>query len=514
MLDLTAPRTVRHRGANEVGSGKPGMSVEQRFPFVYAALIFVLVLGGWGIHALVAGHAAAPTAAAARSGAGQRDSGPLSNTAAPLGQAAAPPAQATEPTPTATRSGTAAPAQATAPTPAPASSAAPAPSAAAPARSAGPASSAGQGLAGCTQPGQPTVTGATNPTVRATIGTPSGDMAPAIQGAINRASAAGGGIVALGPGSYRLGSRLTMATGVELAGSGEDGTTLQIETPDTGVITTGGASDTTIADLTVDQNGQHLSSASGGGNPAYYEVMIDGGTNNIVERVRLVNPVNYMLDEDDDASAFCVRDSAMLVNGAESKYRDNAYAHLDGIHIDGGSNGDILGNYVDERENGATDGDDALVAQSYTANQSHVAFVGNVARGGNNGDCLQFALGPDSIADDTVSGNELWGCPFGVRTGGYAPGGSITGTTVAGNNIHNLVAGQGDSGSFPGGGEAIELGGFLTSGQSAGSDSVTGNFVCSAGSVVPESGVSIAGTVHYAGCGDAATTSSGSPRMP
>ena len=127
-----------------------------------------------------------------------------------------------------------------------------------------------------------------------------------------------------------------------------------------------------------------------------------------------------MMDEDDNARAFCVRGNTIIVNGAESKYSDNAYANLDGIHIDGGTDGDILGNYVDERENGATDGDDALVAQSYTANQSNVEFIGNVARGGNNGDCMQFALGPDSIANDAVSGNELWGCPFGVRTGGYA----------------------------------------------------------------------------------------------
>lgn len=355
------------------------------------------------------------------------------------------------------------------------------------------------------QPGQPTVTGAASTTVRATIGTPSGDMAPVIQAAIDRASAAGGGVVRLGPGTYRLSRRLTMASGVELAGAGADATTLQIEVADSGVITTGGASDTTIADLAADQNGENLNSASGGGNPGYYEVMIDGGANNLVQRVRLVNPVNYMMDEDGNATAFCVRDSTMLVNGAEAKYRDNAYANLDGIHIDGGSDGDIIGNYVDERENGATDGDDALVAQGYTAGQAHVEFIGNVARGGNNGDCLQFALGPDSIAGDTISGNELWGCPFGIRTGGYASGGSITGTTISGNNIHNLVAGHGASGAFPGGGDAIELGGFLSSGQSSSSNSVSGNYVCSAG-VVPEAGVSISGTISYGGCADAATT--------
>ena len=75
-----------------------------------------------------------------------------------------------------------------------------------------------------------------------------------------------------------------MASNVELEGSGADRTTLQTEVANTGVITTGGASNTTIADLTADQNGQNLNSSSGGGNPAYYEVMIDGGTNNIVQR--------------------------------------------------------------------------------------------------------------------------------------------------------------------------------------------------------------------------------------
>lgn len=488
------------------------MSVEQRFPFVYTALIFVLVLGGWGVHALVAQHAASP-ADARRSAAGDRSSGSgvLSNTVAPGSGATLAPTPAAAPTRAPEH--TPVPALAPAPTAVP-----PVPSSASATAATQPTESGaragGSGLPACAQPGQATVTGAANATVRATIGAPSGDMAPVIQGAINRASAAGGGIVQLGPGTYQLDSRLTMASGVELEGSGSNRTILQTETADTGVITTGGASNTTIADLTADQNGQHLNSSSGGGNPAYYEVMIDGGTNNIVQQVRLINPVDYMLDEDDNASAFCLRGNTVIVNGAESKYSDSAYSHLDGIHIDGGTDGDILGNYVDERENSATDGDDALVAQSYTANQSHVEFIGNVARGGNNGDCLQFALGPDSIADDTVSGNELWGCPFGVRTGGYAPGGSITNTAITGNNIHNLVAGDGTNGSFPSGGDAIELGGFLSSGQSSSSNSVSGNFVCGAGGVVPESGVSISGTVSYTGCADAATTSAAPPRMP
>jgi hypothetical protein len=365
----------------------------------------------------------------------------------------------------------------------------------------------GSTLAACMQPGQATVTGATVATVRATIGTPSGNMAPAIQSAINDASSAGGGIVRLGAGTYQLNSRLTMASDVELEGAGEGSTTLQAEATNTGVITTGGASNTTIANLTADQNGQNLNSTSGGGNPGYYEVMIDGGTNNIVQQVQLINPVNYMLDEENSASAFCMRGNTIVVNGSESKYSNNTYANLDGIHIDGGMNGDILNNYVDQRENGATDGDDALVAQSYTANQSYVEYIGNIARGGNNGDCMQFALGPDSISHDTVSGNDLWGCPFGVRTGGYASSGAITNTIIANNNIHNLVGGRGTNGSFPNGGDAIELGGFLSSGQSSNSNSVTNNFVCNAGNVVSESGASLAGTTSYTGCTDSATSS-------
>jgi hypothetical protein len=372
----------------------------------------------------------------------------------------------------------------------------------------------GSALGACTQPGQAAVTGATNATVRATMGAPSGDMAPAIQSAIDNASSAGGGIVRLGAGTYQLDSRLTMASGVELAGAGESATTLQMEAANTGVITTGGASNTTIADLTVDQNGQNLNSTSGGGNPGYYEVMIDGGANNIVQQVQLINPANYMLDEDNNASGFCMRGNTIIVNGAESKYSNNTYANLDGIHIDGGTNGDILNNYIDERENGATDGDDALVAQSYTANQSYVEFIDNVARGGNNGDCMQFALGPDSISGDTVSGNELWGCPFGIRTGGYATSGSITNTSITNNNIHNLVAGSGSNGSFPGGGNAIELGGFLSSGQSSSSNSVTNNFVCNAGNVISESGASLSGTTSYSGCTDAAATSGPPPHVP
>jgi hypothetical protein len=369
-------------------------------------------------------------------------------------------------------------------------------------------------LAACTQSGQTTVTGATKTTVYATIAAPSGNMEPTIQSAINSASASGGGIVKIGAGTYELDSRLTMASNVELEGAGKTTTILQAAETNMGIVTTNGASNTTLADFTADQNGQNLNSASGGGNPGYYEVDIDGGSNNIVEEVQLINPVNYMLDEENGSSAFCMRDNTIIVNGSESKYSNDTYANLDGIHIDGGTNGDVLDNYIDQRENGATDGDDALVAQGYESNESYVDYIGNIARGGNNGDCMQFAFGPGSISHVTVSDNELYGCTFGIRTGGYNPGGSVTNVTISNNNIHNIVPGAGKNGSFSSGGEAIELGGFLTTNQTASSNTVSNNYVCDAGSVVAESGTTITGTNNYTSCSDAATSTNPPPVMP
>jgi hypothetical protein len=373
----------------------------------------------------------------------------------------------------------------------------------------------GSTLPACTQSGQTMITGATNTTIRATINASAGsNMEPTIQNAINAASSAGGGIVKLGAGTYELEARLSMASNVELAGSGEDSTTLQAENANIGIVTTNGASNTTMGGFTADQNGQNLNSISGGGNPSDYEVDVNGGTNNIIEQVQLINPINYMLDEENNATAFCMRSNTVIVNGSESKYSDNTYANLDGIHIDGGNNGDILNNYIDERENGATDGDDALVAQSYLANQSYIEYMGNIARGGNNGDCLQFAVGPDSISHDTVAGNELYGCPFGIRTGGYNSGGTITSTIITDNNIHNLVPGSGKNGSFPDGGNAIDLGGFLASGQSSNGNTVTKSYICDAGNVVAETGVTASGTTIYTSCTDSATALIPPPLIP
>jgi hypothetical protein len=357
-------------------------------------------------------------------------------------------------------------------------------------------------LGACTASG---ATGAGSPSYTVDVGPPaSGNSEPEIAAAISKAAANGSGDVVLGAGTYDTDSALSLSSNVELSGAGEGATVIEAVEPNFSLVEVSGVSNVTLSGFTVNANAESLADVNDNQD---YLVNIPNSTNVIVQEVATENPSSYSIVPD-AATDFCIR------NDDVTSDLNTSYTNLDGIHVEGSTHGDVVDNYVDTREDNSTDGDDGLVAQGYLSNQSDVDFVGNVVRGGNGGNCMQFAVGPDSISNDLVEGNEFWGCPFGIRTGGYADSGSVTDVTITDNNVHNLVPGAGHNAAFPGGGNAVELGGFLESGQSASGNIVSDTYVCDAGSVVAESGTTISGTVAYTVCSDAPTTTAPPPVIP
>ncbi len=329
-------------------------------------------------------------------------------------------------------------------------------------------------------------TGAGTPSKVVTVGAPSGDMTSAIKSALN--SAGGGGKVVLRSGTYTISSTLTVPPGVDFTGAGESATTvLASSTANVDpMITTGSNSNITIENMTVNQNGESAASSQ---NLSSYMVETRG-TNEIIQNVATRDPSTYSVATV-GANKFCIRDNNVLQDPAEN----GKYNQLDGIHILSSSNGDILNNYVDNSYDGATDGDDALVAHAYGGPVSNVRYQGNVVRGGQNGVGIAIWDYDDNISGLTITGNEIWG-EEGIGHGnGYSGDtGDFSNSTITGNNIHNNNSG-------------ISLG--------ANSVTVSGNRLCSSGSVsVSGSGNSVSNNSTYAGCANAPTTQTPPPVIP
>jgi len=377
--------------------------------------------------------------------------------------------------------------------------------------------------AGCAVSG---ATGATGKTVYNAAGSPYNavgdartDDTTALQSAINTASAGGGGIVTLPSGTFLINGHLVLKSNVALEGAGTFLTVIKAgpnfmsaTDPANGgypVIATDGASNVTIENLEADQSADTLYAAgkvTEGTVGRLYGYVVDAlnSRNVIVQNVAIRNPFTFSLVAS-DSTHFCFRSNNVLQNPDVNGYFDQ----LDGIHILDSSYGDVLANYVDQRYNGATDGDDGLVVQAEFATAHDVTFANNVVRGGSNGNDFQFALGP-AISNIQVLNNEFYGGPFGVRTGIYSSGAkTVAGITITGNNIHNNVPGL----SYPTGGEAVDIGGAETGGGLLGATNVTiqNNEQCDASaswtldgafSVMAGPGMLASHNTTYTGCTD------------
>jgi polygalacturonase len=308
-----------------------------------------------------------------------------------------------------------------------------------------------------------------------------GDDTHSIQEAINAASSAGGGVVALSAGTFPINGHLILKSNVKLTGMGpatilKAGPKFLDSTgPDGGypIITTAGASNVTIANLTADQNGNVL---NGNTDPATrlsaYLIDVRNSHNVVVNDVYTRNPFTYSIAVV-GSNDFCV----MRCNTRVAT--SGLYDQLDGIHILDSHTGQVIDNHVDQHA--GTDGDDGLVAHTIGAPVYDVLYANNSIRGGSGGNGMQLAVGNYPIYDLTIRNNDFYGSPSGIRIGYYNSGisGSVHNITITANYIHDLRPVSG----FPGNGDAIYLDG---SGKIAPVTEikVLHNRICRAGTII------------------------------
>ncbi len=331
-------------------------------------------------------------------------------------------------------------------------------------------------------------TGGGAPTSTVNVGAPVAngrDSSTEIETAITKASSAsGGGEVVLQAGTYTIDHTIDVSSNVVLTGAAESSTTLIAGSTANvdPMVTTNGGNNITVENMTVNQDGESRAAKQ---NLSYYMVEDRDGSNVIFQNIATREPTTYSMVAV-GASTFCFRDNNVEQNPGEN----GKFDQLDGIHILNSSNGDVLDNYVDNSYDGATDGDDGLVAHAYGGTVSNVTYSGNVVRGGKNGEGMGVWISSGTISNITVTGNEFWG------EGGIHPGasGSLTNSVFTDNILHNNS-------------EGITLAGSgLT---------VTGNYSCSSGSVsITGSGNTVSNNSSYTGCTDAPSTTTPPPVYP
>jgi len=301
----------------------------------------------------------------------------------------------------------------------------------------------------------------------------SGDDFAAIQNAIDIAGQRGGGIVALPAGTFVIDSHLVLRDNVELTGVGPATVIkagpgfLSTQGPGGGysLISTGGASNVTIADLTADQSGDTLD----GNLPARLAGYVVEGffsSNVVIDGVYVRNPFTYSIAMA-RSTDFCIENCNVAVTTA------NRYNQLDGIHILDSHSGQVIGNAI-------RSGDDGMAAHTIGAPVYDVLFARNKVFGGETDAGLQLAVGNYPIYAIKVEDNDFYGSLYGIRVGYYSdPGAAVSQISISANYIHNLAEGRRSP--------AIDLDG------PGGADSitdvtVTGNRICQAGAISVQPG--------------------------
>jgi polygalacturonase len=296
----------------------------------------------------------------------------------------------------------------------------------------------------------------------------------AIQNAIDAAGRAGGGVVALPAGTFMIDGHLALKDNVELTGVGPATVIkagpafLSSQAPGGGypVITTAGASNATIANLTADQSGVALN-GNVLGRLSGYAVEARDSSNVVVDGVYVRHPFTYSIAVAGSTN-FCVENSNVLVGTAPGRYNQ-----LDGIHVLDSNSGQVINNTV-------TSGDDGLVAHSIGAPVFNVLYAGNTVHGGATDAGIDLAVGNFPIYGITVEDNDLCGSFWGIRTAFYDNRtGAVHDISVSGNFIHDLSQG----GSSP----AMQIGGTNGSGL-IDNVVITGNEVCNAGPIALQQG--------------------------
>jgi polygalacturonase len=305
-----------------------------------------------------------------------------------------------------------------------------------------------------------------------------------IQGAIDTVARRGGGIVSLSSGTFVVNNHLVLRGNVELAGVGPRTVIkagpdfLARQGPGGGypILTTDGASDVTIADLTADQSGSSLD-GNVAARLAGYLIEDRDSHNVVIDHVYTRNPFTYSIAVV-GSTDFCVENSNVQV-GAEA----SRYSQLDGIHILDSHSGQVINNVV-------VSGDDGLAAHTIGASVHDVLYADNDVQGGRDTDGMQLAVGNYPIYNIRIEHNDFHGSSFGIRTGYYdARTGGVYSISITGNYIHDLVLGRRSP--------AVKIGGF--SGRGPISDvTIADNRICKAGAVTVQRGAGnvVAGTTH------------------
>jgi polygalacturonase len=312
----------------------------------------------------------------------------------------------------------------------------------------------------------------------------SADSSEIIQRAIDTAGRDGGGIVSLPAGTFMVNSHLVLMNNVKLTGVGQEtvikaGPRFLSETGPGGgypIVSTAGADNATIANLTADQSGNTLDANV---STRLFSYAVEGrdSTNVLIRNVHVVNPFTYSIAMV-ATSDFCVIASNVNTSGTIRKYDQ-----LDGVHILDSHHGDVIDNVIKS-------GDDGLAAHSLGGPVHNVFFGGNVVDGGPGASGLQFAVnGTYPIYDIKVKDNQFYGSPIGIHTGYYGsnPTGSVHNVQISNNQIFNLLYGAQ--------GPAVEMTDALAPGKIR-NVIVDNTTVCNAGnvSVQPRPGNSVTGT--------------------
>jgi polygalacturonase len=258
----------------------------------------------------------------------------------------------------------------------------------------------------------------------------SGDDYFAIQNAIDVAGRLGGGIVTLHAGTFMINGHLTLRDNVELAGVGPATVIkagpyfLDTQAPTGGypLITTDGATNTTIANLTADQSGDTLDGNTPGRLLGY---VVEGRESNdvVVNNVYVRNPFTYSIAMVGTRN-FCVENSNVQVADSDR------YSQLDGIHILDSSYGEVINNVVQS-------GDDGLVAHTIGSSVHDVLYALNKVRGGTSTDGMKLAVGDFPIYNIKIADNNFYGSRFGICTAYYDQRtGAVSNIVISANDIH------------------------------------------------------------------------------
>lgn len=244
------------------------------------------------------------------------------------------------------------------------------------------------------------------------------DDTASIQGRINAAGSAGGGIVKLPAGTFVINGKLRMASNVKLEGMGPEtilkaGPSFTNNTGPAGgypIVTTAGADNTTLSNFTADQSGDTLN-GNITGRLNEYLVDVRDSVNSVVQGVHTKNPFTYSIAFV-GGSKWCLKDSST------QSATNGKYVELDGVHAMNTSYGDVVNNVVDQRK--GTDGDDGIAIHTYGAEDVHdIRISNNNVRGGSNGAGIDLAGGSGAIYNIEVAGNTVWGSPRGLEDAYY-----------------------------------------------------------------------------------------------